>query len=359
MKRTTAVLLTLLLAVISLSAFAEEKQEQKQQQQQPPANVVTAVVEKGLMSPTGEFVGTVYYPELSSVSSQSSGIAESISFKEGEEVKKGTVMVRLNDDLLRKSIEVERANLEYEKTRLEQYERDFNRVKSLYEQNSVSEQTFDDKKYAAAAQKKVVTAKEASLAKLMTELSQKSIEAPFTGTVVEKSVDRGEWINTGSMIGSLARTDYVDVIVNVTESVAGVVQSGMGVSLSIGGRSYKGEVETVVPRGDVKTRTFPVKINVTNDGTLIESMQAKVILPTGPSIEALIFPRDGITPAYGKTFAVAVVDGAAQQMPIEVVGYRDKMVGVKSPALQPGMRVVIEGNTRVRNGQPVKEKDGK
>ena len=109
----------------------------------------------------------------------------------------------------------------------------------------------------------------------------------------------------------------------------------------------------VVPRGDVATRTFPVKIRTPNTLGLIEGMSARVVLPVGKPRQTLVVPRDAVIKVFGQNVVYAVNDAKARMIPVDVIGYQALIAGVQSPNLSEGMQVVVKGNERLRNGQNV------
>jgi RND family efflux transporter MFP subunit len=192
---------------------------------------------------------------------------------------------------------------------------------------------------------------EADVGRLAAELDKKSIKAPYDGVVLKRHVDRGEWLSPGSRVATIARVEFVDIIVNVPERAVSFTKRGMIVDVEVGGRKTKGEVVAVIPRGDVATRTFPVKVRVRNDMSLVEGMEARVSLPTGEKIETLIIHRDALVTVSGRTAVYAVVDSKAVMIPVTVVGYERANAGIRGNGLKRGVALVIKGNERIRNGQ--------
>jgi multidrug efflux pump subunit AcrA (membrane-fusion protein) len=129
----------------------------------------------------------------------------------------------------------------------------------------------------------------------------------------------------------------------------------MDLSVKAGGGVVKGRVFAVVPRGDVATRTFPLKIRINNSASLKEGMEARVELPTAEKKQSLVVPRDAVITMFGRTVLFAVVDSKAKMIPVKVIGYEDATAGVNAQGLKEGMKVVVKGNERLRDGQPVIE----
>ena len=76
-------------------------------------------------------------------------------------------------------------------------------------------------------------------------------------------------------------------------------------------------------------------------------------LPLGETIEALMAPRDAVLNRGGKSEIVVVEAGKAVPMPVAVAGYQGMKIGIISKQISAGMKVVVKGNERLRNGQPV------
>lgn len=335
--------------LVSRSLFGQEKNSQGP----PPAQVVVAGAGSGMIAPENEFVGTVYYQEVSDVASEVGGIVEAVEFEEGHNVKQGQPLVKLTSDLLEKSLKAAVASYEEAQSDLKKAQKDYERTKSLFEQELVSEQTYDNKRFDAEAMEKRVTSLRAAVERIETELLKKTVRAPFEGVVLKKHTERGEWISPGTKIATIASQENVEIMVDVAEPVMRFVKRGMDVSVSAGGQVLTGTVIALIPDGDISTRTFPVKIQVHNNGSLAEGMEARVILPTGEKEETLIIPRDAVITVQGETVVYTVQDGNAKMIPVNVVGYEGMSAGVVGQGLQQGMNVVVKGNERLREGQPV------
>jgi multidrug efflux pump subunit AcrA (membrane-fusion protein) len=154
-------------------------------------------------------------------------------------------------------------------------------------------------------------------------------------------------------VATIARSDAVDIVVNVPEEVLIFIVPGQTVRVESGGKEITGEVFTVIPKGDIATRTFPVKIRVQDNRYLMEGMDAKVTLPIGKKRKSLIVPRDAVITIPGNTVVFAVTDSKAMMILVKVTGYDGIMAWVDSDTLREGMKVVIKGNERLRDGQPV------
>ena len=333
--------------------------EDKKTQGMPPAIVVVSEIVSGMVTPESEFVGTVYFQEVSNVASEVSGKVEEVNFEEGQRIGMGQPLVKLNSDLLEKTVQARVAGYEQVLSDLEKAQKDLNRAANLYKENLISEQTYDDRRFFLNNTEKKALSLKSEVEQFETELAKKTIKAPFNGIVIDKHVDRGEWVSPGMAVASFARDDMIDIIVEVPASIIGHVKKGITVKVFVGGNEMEGQVAALVPRGDISTRTFPVKISARNALSLFEGMEATVTLPSGDRKKTLIVPRDAVINSFGKMVIHTVNDTEATMVPVDIVGYAGMNVGIAAEGLAKGMQVVIKGHERLRPGQPVKVKSEK
>lgn len=355
-KRYFSIALVLMVLALSSSALAQEGKKGEKPKGPPPALVVTAKVQKGAVAPQASFIGTLYFVEESDVAAEVAGLVEEVAVQEGDPVEKGQVLVRLTSDLLDKEIAAARAQLEAAKADHEFARLEYTRTEQLFRSETVHEGEYDSKRLTAKSLEAKVSAEQARLSRLLLERKKKTIKAPYEGEVLSRKVYRGEWVAAGAVVMELARVDEFDVVVNVPAAIHAQVSPGHEAIVETGGRKLDGRVHAAVLKGDVATRTFPVRIRVKNPGGLAEGMEARVRLATGDKVESLIVPRDAVISSMGKLVVFTVQEGAAQPVPVDVVGYEGLDAGIAGLGLEPGMDVVVKGNERLRPGQPVAPK---
>src|SRR5690606_1031422 len=124
---------------------------------------------------------------------------------------------------------------------------------------------------------------------------------------------------------------------------------------------FTGKVVAIVPQGDVRARTFPVKIAIQNQttesGPLIKpGMYARVELPVGSMKQAVLVPKDAVV-LDQRSPMIYVVEGAsavgeqgtASPVPVTLGGSHGALIDI-GDSLKPGQIVVVEGNERLRPG---------
>jgi len=358
MKKKTDLLIFVLciFLLFAKSAFAAEEEQQKgtaKPQASPPALVEVAQVIHGEAEPMVEFVGTVYFARKSDVAAEVDGIVEQVFFEEGYRVKSGDPLVVLGSDILDTVISATRADYELVLVELEQAEKELQRREPLFREGSVSESAYDEYFFKSKMLKNRAMSLKASLDRLLLEKKKKKILSPFDGIVVRKNADKGEWVDEGGMVAVIADDSIVDVVVNVPSGMLKYLEPGEKLIVTRDSEKFSGEFLSFVPKGDVATRTFDVKIRMQNSAGFIEGMEARALVPSSEKRAGLKVPRDALLDRFGQNVIWVVKDSTAKMVPVQVIGYDGMQVGIAGPGLENGDTVVIKGNERLREGQPV------
>lgn len=322
----------------------------------PPAAVVVGDVEKGEAEPVLDFVGTVFYSRVTKVASEVGGRVLSVLYEEGDRIKRAQVLVRLDTEFVENSIRGAEASYEQARVELENAEKDLGRIEALYKEDSIAETVYDDQNFKVLGLRKKVEGLGASLERLKLTKRKMRIKAPFKGVIIDRNVEKGEWVSEGGTVAVLADNAEVDVVVDVPSDVLSHLKNGKAYDVRIGGRAREGVFTSIVPKGDVATRTFSVKLRVKDPEGLIEGMEAVATLPAGPSVPGLLLSRDAVINMFGQDMVFAVRDSSAAAVPVRVLGYKGTMAGVEPlmpGGLNEGDKVVVKGNERLRDGQGV------
>lgn len=321
----------------------------------PPARVLVGKVVQEEVAPTQSVTGLLYYERVSDVSTEVAGLVDDVAVHQGERVKKGDVLLRLNTELLDKEISLTRARIGQVELRITNTEKNYNRLASLYERSGVSEKDFDDAHYAFQDARMEKQAMEESLAKLMLQRGRSVIKAPFDGVVLSKNVDRGAWVQQGKQLVSLGAIADLFVRAPVAEEMLRYVMPGSQVNLIINafGTATTGTIAGIDPIADLKTKNVFVKIRIEPIDFIAENMSAKVDIPSGDKKTLAVFSRAGLIKYQGKDFIYTVKEDKASILPVNIVAYLGEKVAVDNPYIVPGMTVVVEGNERLRPDQPV------
>jgi membrane fusion protein (multidrug efflux system) len=319
----------------------------------PPATVVVSNLRMGVIAPEVEYVGTVYYPEVSDVAAESSGRIEAVAFEEGQRVKKGDVLVKINSELPEKTLQETAASYDEVSTHLEKARADLRRIESLHDKKVVPEQRYNDSTFKVQSLEKKAASLLAEIERLKLDLQKKAIRAPFDGIVIKRLVSHGEWLQPGLAVATLGRDDAVDVAVEIPEGTIKLIHLGMDVKVKTLGKETTGKISAIVPRVDIATRTLPVKVRISNTSSLVEGMEARVTLPSMEPRKSLVALRDAVITLFGTPVVFAVSGSKVKMIPVKVIGYQGNIVGIEGEGLSEGMKLVVKGNEQLRDDQTV------
>ena len=327
-------------------------------QEQPPARVVTTRVVHEEVAENSGFLGLFYYNRSSRVSSEVAGLVENVTVREGDLVKEGDSLLRLDIEMLDKEIEASRIRMAQLELRIDHARKNFERLEKLYGREGVSEKDYDDARYAYEDARKEKQATEKALERLLIEKRKSVITAPFDGVILAKNVEKGEWVVPGRELVRVGSTADLFVRVPVAETLLQFITMGREVEVEINAfqRKLTGTLEDIEPAADPRTKNVFLKVRVPRLPELAgvaENMSATVRVPTSAKRELAMLPRDALIKFQGQDFVYTVRDGKAAMLPVHIVTYLGDRVGADNPHFEPGLAVVIEGNERLRPDQPV------
>ncbi len=340
----------LIFLVLSLSSFPLQAQEQ------PPASVVVTKVVRETIAETQSVIGTLFYDRTSEVSTEVTGLVQEVLVRKGDHVQKGDLLVRLDTKLLDSDISLKETRIAQNNLRMQNTEKNFKRLETLYKESGVSEKDYDDALYTFQDAKLEKQARQEELANLLIKKDRSVIRAPFNGVILTKDVDSGAWVQQGKKLVSLGSSDDLFVRAPIGESLLRYLKKDQQLSVTLNAfeRKVDGVVEDIDPVADVKTKTIFVRIRIPAQEVIAANMSATVHLPSSPEKELSIIPRAAVIKFQGKDFIYSIKDDKAAIMPVHIVSFMGDKVGVDSPHIVAGMVVVIEGNERLRPDQAVR-----
>jgi RND family efflux transporter MFP subunit len=321
----------------------------------PPAKVVVGQVRSEEVSTTQSVTGILYYERVSEISTEVVGLVEEVTISQGDHVEKGDPLVRLNTEILDREIALTRTRIAQIELRINNTEKNFNRLDRLYKSSGVSEKDFDDALFAyqdAGKEKQVV---EDTLAKLLIQQRRSVIKAPFSGIVLNKNVDSGAWVQPGKLLVSIGSSSDLFVRAPIAENLLQFIQLGepLEVVLNAYNRQVDGTVIGIDPVADLKTKNVFLKIKIPPMDFVAQNMSATVFVPSSEKLQLSVFSRAAVIKSQGKDFVYTVKEGKASILPVNIVAYLGRKVAVDNANIVPGLPVIIEGNERLRPDQPV------
>jgi membrane fusion protein (multidrug efflux system) len=313
----------------------------------PGGFAVQAVVVEAKAQPVSEsltLIGTVAANEMVEVKSETDGTIAEILFKEGQAVKQGDLLVKLDESKSAASVAEAEANFKLSQANHE-------RSKQLFEGQLISQQEFDQ----IAAQ---FQANQAGLELKRRQWKDTQILAPFGGVVGARQVSPGQVIARNTTLTWLVDLDTMKVEVNVPERYLSQVVLGQSMEFGVAAfpnDHFKGDVYFISPQLDPATRTALIKARIPNPGHRLKGgMFANLALTLRLRDSAIVVPEPALV-SNGDAVTVFVVDekSVAQIRPVKV-GLRLAGKAEVLSGLQAGEKVVVEGVQKLFPGASVK-----
>lgn len=272
-----------------------------------------------------------------------SGKVINIYFKEGQQVNKGDVLVKLNDaDFQAQLLKIN--------TQLKLAEQKLNRLKKLREINGVSEEEYE-------MQENEISVLRADEKYYQAQIAKTSIIAPFTGVVGLKNVSEGAFVSTSTTLVSLVQLKPLFVEFSIPGKYSQDVKTDMGITFEVendlGAQTYSAQIYAIEPKMEEATKTIRVRALYKGSNNLLPGTFTKVYLGFGESSKQLMVPTQCVVPVLKghKVFRYSV--GKAIETPVKIGPRNDKNVLVLE-GLSEGDTVITSGLMSIKKDIPIK-----
>lgn len=270
------------------------------------------------------------------------GQVVSIHVKEGQQVQKGQLLVRLDSRDYRSRVESIEANYKYA---LEEY----HRISALAQRKIAAASQLDQVEANLKALK--AQREEARLA-----LSRTQIKAPIGGRLNEVEAEVGEYLSVGREVAQILQMEQVKVTVGVPESdVAAIfdLDSADVILEALNGRRVKGEKVFLSRQPRTLARLYNLELVLPNpDGRILPGMFARVELVKQVFEDALTVPLYAVITQGEKRFVFVEKDGKAEMREVALGILSEWQVQIRS-GLNPGEKVIVVGHRGLDHGQAV------
>jgi len=304
--------------------------------------VSAIVVKPELVSNKILATGTVLANEEVDLRSETYGKIERILFSEGSKVRKGDILIKIDDSELKAQL----AKLESQKKVAQEKER---RRKQLFEKQSISPEEYEmalNELNAINAEIQLVGAK----------IMKTEIRAPFDGLIGLRYVSEGSYVDPTIKIASLQNIMNVKVDFAIPEKYVHVVKKGQSVSFSLSGQkmNFTGKIYAIEPKIDPVTRNVLIRaLSQNENGRILPGAFAEVELVIEQIDDALMIPTQALVPDLQGQKVFVFRSGVAQESRVEI-GLRTETKIQVTQGIQPNDTVLTSGLLQVIPGTPVK-----
>jgi len=318
----------------------------------PPA-VEVARVELIKLTDDAQAVGSLRSRQSVVLRPEVSGRVTQLNFRDGDRVRRGQLLVQLDDQLPVAQMHQARAELSIAQA-------NHKRNQELVAQGFISQRSVDE----SAANLQVAQAK---LELARATAARLRIVAPFDGIAGIRSISVGDYLKDGADIVNIEDMDAIFVDFRLPERFQTKVQRGQAALVDLDalpGRQYTAVVQAIDPLVDANGRSVGVRACIDNRQLQLRpGMFARITAVFGERDNARVIPEEAIVPQAGKQFVIRLVDGPDQDT--KIAQRVEVKVGIRRPGrveitegLQAGDLVVTAGQQRIqKDGMPVRVLD--
>jgi len=335
--------------------------------------------------------GYVTARRQATVSAQITGTLTAVLIEEGDRVKKGQVLARLDDSAYKAALDAAKAQAaaahalvgQYQ-AQLAQNERDAERQQSLAAQGLVPKQTaeqahtlVDSTRAQLVSQQRQVAAADAAVVEAQVNFDYCVIRAPFDGVITTKDAQVGEIVSPFSAGGGFTRTgigtivdmDSLEVDVDVNEAYIGRVKPEMPAEAVLDAYpdwKIPAHVIAIVPAADRGKATVKVRVALgQKDARIVPDMGVRVSFLEQKSTDTAQAPKGVLVPAKaiaqrdGRSVVFVVAGGKAQLRAVQPAAQNYGDMKLIPDALQAGDAVVLSPPAALRDGADVQTRTAK
>ena len=306
--------------------------------------VEVARAELGTAARTVTGTGTVEPIRTIGINSQVAGALLQVAVEEGDAVRAGSVLARIDNRELGAQLRSAEATLEVARRAAE-------RSQQLRKQEIITVAEFErDQAALAAAQ--------ATRDQLAARVGYTTVRSPISGVVLDKRVETGNIVAPNDQLFTVANLNTLVVRVPVSELDVTALDAGDAVSVSLDalpGQTLAGRIRRIFPTADTTTRLVPVEVELTGAGAreARPGFLARVSFQLDPREGVLMVPAGAVLQGSGGDAVFVAQAGKASRRPVELGGTFQGRIEI-TRGLAAGDTVVVAGSTDVRDGAPIR-----
>ena len=285
--------------------------------------------------------GTILSNEEVELKGEVAGKIINIYFKEGSSVKKGDLLVKINDAELQAQLAKAKYNLKL----LEDRE---HRQRVLLEREAISQEDYD----VSLNELNVV---KADIELVKAQVAKTEIRAPFDGVIGLKNVSEGSFVNTETIIATLQDINPIKIDFSIPEKYSGSVKVGDQIRFKVVGKdeTYTGKVYAIEPKIDPQTRTLKLRAVYSNAArSILPGSFADVELILHEIQGALMVPTYSIIPELKGQKVFLYRNGKAFPQNVEIGIRTDTRVQITN-GLAENDSLITSGILQIRPNSPV------
>ncbi len=317
--------------------------------------------------------------------SQTEGLVWQVRAEEGEFVREGFALCKLDDRQLQIQLQsanqkLSQAELQLEKSRVRRDKAaaqirnnrdELDRYEKLYEEKLVSEREVAQLRYRLdeLEHDELVSSHEireldyrvdeleSEIAEVKLQLAQAVVRAPFSGIITERLVEKGQTVKRLDQLFKLSSFSTLFADVYLSEREARMVRKGQSAKVALGvdeSSSLAGEVARISPVVDQNTGTVKITVELDNEGASFKpGAFVRVQIETDTRHDSLLIPKRALVEQDGSHFVFVADDDAARRTEVKL-GYENGGQAEVLEGLAAGERIVVAGQGTLKDGSKIK-----
>jgi membrane fusion protein, multidrug efflux system len=341
----------IILVILLPKFFCGEKKEQggmaKGGPNKMPIQVGVQVLKLEMVSPNYQVSGTLQANERVDLFCETSGLVKSIHFKEGTHVKKGDLLVKLNDADLQAQLKKALATQKLRNITLE-------RNQILLKKEAIAQADYD----LSISDKQSI---EADIELLREQIRKTELRAPFSGTIGLRNVSEGAVVQTNTLIATLQDDQLLKLGFAIPEKYASLIRVGDSISFQTSGsdKVFFAKIYARDAAVMAATRTISMRAICANkQAQLMPGLFANIQIKLGANTPSFMIPTQSLVPVL-KGQKVFVVQGDSAVEKMVKTGFRSENKIEIIEGLTPGDSLIVDGIMYMKNGVKVKVSKGK
>jgi membrane fusion protein, multidrug efflux system len=323
--------------LLFVSSCNEKNQEIKQLPKPKPVDVKAIIVTPRLLENKIFATGNILANEEVEIRAEVPGRVVQINFQEGSVVKKGDLLVKINDNELQ--AELKKLMLDEKLSQDDVY-----RKEKLIELKAISQEELD----IARSQLGVIGA---GIELVKARLEKTGIYAPFSGRIGLRYISPGGYISSSMLIARMLQIDPIKIEFTVPEKYISGIRAGMNINFAVAGNDslFSGLIYAIEPRIDPSTRSFTVRARCPNpDGVITPGAFSEVNIILEKIPDAIVLPTDALIPDISGEKAFVCRNGKAVVVFV-TTGIRTENEVQVTSGIVPMDTVIVSGLIQVRD----------
>jgi len=338
-KNTKSTLLSALLISTLISGCSDSNaKEEDIKEKEFAVPVVTTLIKQQPISSTYHSTATLESRIDAQVISRVTGIVEHLNAEEGDYVKKGQLLAKI--DSRRYQLSLNKAQAE-----LDSINQEYNRLKKLQARSLVSRDQVDKLSYSRQS---ATAARD--LAAL--DLEDSLIKAPISGFISKKMVKQGHFSQSYQQLLHIVNQVDLQAVLYVPEAQLANVKLNQVASLSFSAlpaQAFTAHVRSIAPLIDHKSGTFKVILSLNNEQSLLKpGMFAQISVVFDTHQDSLTVPSDAIIRRDGQQYVFIVKDKKAHEVIIKT-GYTQETLTEVMGDISSSSEIVIQGHRNLKD----------